>query len=145
MQIPAFAEGGFSVYAVDSLGFGGSGKATRPLEGEGYSAGLWGNQILDFITEVVGFTGSSNSLIQQPILAGNAVGPRVALEAARISPASIRYETTPNYALSGFSTSFYMSVFSFPLYLIKLSPYLVCIDRGLLRSTQRQESTTNSH
>ena len=35
MQIPAFAEGGFSVYAVDSLGFGGSGKATRPLEGEG--------------------------------------------------------------------------------------------------------------
>ena len=80
-QIPAFAESGFSVYAVDSLGFGGSGKATRPLEGEGYSAGLWGNQILDFITEVVGFAGA-NSLIQQPILAGNAVGPRVALEAA---------------------------------------------------------------
>jgi hypothetical protein len=53
--------------------FGGLGKATRPLEGEGYSAGLWGNQILDFITEVVGFTGALNSLIQQPILAGNAI------------------------------------------------------------------------
>jgi pimeloyl-ACP methyl ester carboxylesterase len=83
-QIPAFAAAGFSVYGIDLLGFGGSQKALQPF-GEGYSATLWARQILDFTRDVVEIKS-----IQRPILAGNSIGSRVALEAARLAPETIR-------------------------------------------------------
>lgn len=83
-QIPVFADAGFAVYAIDLLGFGGSEKAIRPL-GEGYSAGLWARLVLDFAKDVV-----MTKTTFQPIIAGNSIGSRIALEAARIAPESVR-------------------------------------------------------
>jgi|LauGreSBDMM110SN_4_FD.fasta_scaffold61546_1 pimeloyl-ACP methyl ester carboxylesterase len=91
-QIPAFAENGYSVYAIDLLGFGGSEKAIKPL-GKGYSASLWANQILDFYNDVVVSKANQNANQknkQKVILAGNSIGSRIALEAALLAPDSIR-------------------------------------------------------
>jgi len=62
-QIPVFSRAGYSVYAIDLLGFGGSEKVV----GAGYSAELWAQQVLDFVTDVVL---KSNKSKKMPILAG---------------------------------------------------------------------------
>lgn len=86
-QIPVFADAGFSVYGIDLLGFGGSQKAIRPLEG--YSAKLWAQQVLDFHAEVIATRGGKCPA-PGPILVGNSIGSRVALEAALVAPDLVR-------------------------------------------------------
>jgi pimeloyl-ACP methyl ester carboxylesterase len=84
-QIPVFAAAGYSVYAIDLLGFGGSEKALCP-EGIGYSADLWSRQVLDFCAEVLGPAKGT----KKPILAGNSIGSRICLEAALNAPDDVR-------------------------------------------------------
>lgn len=79
-QIPVFAAAGYSVYGIDLLGFGGSEKALQP-EGTGYSSTLWSTQVLDFCSDMG---------LNDAILAGNSIGSRIALEAALISPESVK-------------------------------------------------------
>jgi pimeloyl-ACP methyl ester carboxylesterase len=83
-----FAEEGYNVFSIDLLGFGGSDKALTPSYGAangetGYSSTLWTKQILDFCREQV--TGK-----ELPILVGNSIGSRIALECAATAPETIK-------------------------------------------------------
>jgi len=84
-QIPIFAAANYSVFAIDLLGFGGSEKVIRPFDENGYSSKLWAQQVLDFYTDIV-----SRNNGKKPILAGNSIGSRVALEAALMEPKIVR-------------------------------------------------------
>lgn len=66
-NIPVLAEGGYRVFALDLLGFGGSDKPTH-----NYTIELWAQQIKDFWAEH----------IQEPmVLVGNSIGGLLALTA----------------------------------------------------------------
>ena len=92
-QIPVFAENGYDVYAIDLLGFGKSDKIVNPF-GQGYSAKLWAGLVLDFIDEIIQTNLSVNSLSSsndtRPVVAGNSIGSRIALEAALLAGDKIR-------------------------------------------------------
>ncbi|CAI9113071.1 OLC1v1013599C1 [Oldenlandia corymbosa var. corymbosa] len=76
-NIPAIAQTGCPVYAVDLLGFGASDK---PI-GFPYTMEAWSELILDFINEI----------IQKPtILVGNSVGSLACVIAAANSSSSVR-------------------------------------------------------
>lgn len=67
-NVPAVAGAGYKVYAVDLLGFGGSGKPDLGgADGEGYSTALWAAQLRDFVDEFVGGEGCA-------VLVGNSIG-----------------------------------------------------------------------
>lgn len=71
-NIPAFAETGYQVFAIDLLGFGGSAKPAL-----GYSLELWEELLKDFHQEFV----------QQPaIFIGNSIGALLALMVVTNSP-----------------------------------------------------------
>lgn len=80
-NLPEIAAG-YNAYAIDLLGFGDSDKPRSRLEGEPgtradswrYGIGAWGEQVHDFVRELVPGT------VQ---LIGNSIGGVVALEAAR--------------------------------------------------------------
>ena len=78
-QYDVFSKEGYCVYGLDLLGFGGSEKVVRP-RGDTYSARLWAKQVIDFYVDVV--KAQSKSRQKLPILGGNSIGSRVALEAA---------------------------------------------------------------
>lgn len=87
-QIPALAQH-YRVFALDLLGFGWSEKALVEYS----SGGLWGQQIGDFIKEVVhagGASSSSSSSGEQVVLVGNSLGGYACLNAAVKSPELIR-------------------------------------------------------
>lgn len=67
-MLPVLVAQGYSVWAVDLLGLGLSGK---PVE-EDYSISLWAEQVRDFIEE---------QIPQAPVLVGNSLGSLVALKA----------------------------------------------------------------
>jgi pimeloyl-ACP methyl ester carboxylesterase len=98
-QIPALAQQGYRVYALDLLGFGWSEKALVEYS----SGGLWGQQIGDFIQQVIrgGATSSSssnggsppsssNSSSDQVVLVGNSLGGYACLNAAVKNPDLVR-------------------------------------------------------
>jgi pimeloyl-ACP methyl ester carboxylesterase len=91
-QIPALAQN-YRVFALDLLGFGWSEKALVEYS----SGGLWGQQIVDFIRDVVHAgdsattTSSSSSAGSEPVvLVGNSLGGYACLNAAAKSPELIR-------------------------------------------------------
>jgi pimeloyl-ACP methyl ester carboxylesterase len=87
-QIPALAQN-YRVFALDLLGFGWSEKALVEYS----SGGLWGQQIGDFIREVVyaGDAAASSSSSSEPVvLVGNSLGGYACLNAAAKSPDLIR-------------------------------------------------------
>lgn len=84
-QLPALAEAGYQVYAMDLLGFGLSTKALTD-----YSNGkVWTEQIADFITEVVG-KDMEPGLLPQVVLAGNSLGGYACLATAAQRPDLVR-------------------------------------------------------
>jgi len=85
-QIPALAQH-YRVYALDLLGFGWSEKALVEYS----SGGLWGQQIGDFIREVIhsdgADTAAANGGSSQPVvLVGNSLGGYACMNAAVKSP-----------------------------------------------------------
>ncbi|MBE9078361.1 alpha/beta fold hydrolase [Romeria aff. gracilis LEGE 07310] len=78
-NIPVLAEGS-RVYAIDLLGYGQSAKPTpgQPLS---YTFETWGQQIVDFIAEVVG---------EPTFLIANSIGCIVAMQAAVMAPTQVR-------------------------------------------------------
>ncbi|WP_287128114.1 alpha/beta fold hydrolase [Candidatus Cyanaurora vandensis] len=71
-NIPALSQG-HRVFALDLLGFGGSAKPV----GADYTFETWGQQVADFVAEVV----------QAPaVVVGNSIGAIVALQTAVMSP-----------------------------------------------------------
>lgn len=105
-QIPALAKN-YRVFALDLLGFGWSEKALVEYS----SGGLWGQQIRDFIQEVIyggthggspltpatgnGTTGSSSSRSDVPeedkvVLVGNSLGGYACMNAAVNAPELIK-------------------------------------------------------
>ena len=66
---------GFRVYAIDLIGFGSSAQP-KPSELE-YTFETWGQQVADFVREVVG---------DHSILVGNSIGAVVAMQAAIYAP-----------------------------------------------------------
>ena len=64
-NIPVLAEGGYQVYAIDLLGFGGSDKA--PID---YSMELWEELIIDFWHEYIN---------QPTVFVGNSIGALLSL------------------------------------------------------------------
>ncbi|EFJ51431.1 hypothetical protein VOLCADRAFT_103462 [Volvox carteri f. nagariensis] len=79
-NVPALAEAGYQVYAVDLLGFGYSEKARVDYT----NAEAWTSQVMDFIRMVVG--PSSGPVV----LAGNSLGGYVALATAAQASATHR-------------------------------------------------------
>ncbi|GLI59726.1 hypothetical protein VaNZ11_001672 [Volvox africanus] len=71
-NVPALAEAGFQVYAVDLLGFGYSEKARVDYT----NAEVWSSQVAAFVREVVGPAGAP------VVLAGNSLGGYVSLATA---------------------------------------------------------------
>jgi pimeloyl-ACP methyl ester carboxylesterase len=99
-QIPALAQH-YRVYALDLLGFGWSEKALVEYS----SGGLWGQQIGDFIREVIhqdaaasssssssngADSSSSSSSSDRVVLVGNSLGGYACMNAAVKSPDLIR-------------------------------------------------------
>jgi pimeloyl-ACP methyl ester carboxylesterase len=98
-QIPALAQQGYRVYALDLLGFGWSEKALVDYS----SGGLWGQQIDDFVQQVIrgdaassssgggSNGGSSNgSRDEQVVLVGNSLGGYACMNAAVKNPELFR-------------------------------------------------------
>jgi pimeloyl-ACP methyl ester carboxylesterase len=84
-QLPALADAGYQVYALDLLGFGLSTKALTD-----YSNGkVWTQQIADFITEVIG-KDMEPGLLPQVVLAGNSLGGYACLATAAQRPDLVR-------------------------------------------------------
>jgi pimeloyl-ACP methyl ester carboxylesterase len=73
-NLPVLAQG-FRVYAVDLIGFGSSAQP-KPSDLP-YTFETWGQQIADFVREVVG---------DRAILVGNSIGAVVAMQAAIYAP-----------------------------------------------------------
>ena len=88
-QIPVFADSGYDVYAIDLLGFGKSDKIVDPL-GKGYSAELWAQLVLDFVDDIIMSSASSGVMRPRPVLVGNSIGSRIALQAALQASEKIR-------------------------------------------------------
>ncbi|MEO0756083.1 MAG: alpha/beta fold hydrolase [Cyanobacteria bacterium J06648_16] len=65
----------FEVWAIDLIGFGRSSKPSR-----GYSAGLWRDQLHDFIQQVIG---------RPAVVAGNSIGGYACLFTAASQPESV--------------------------------------------------------
>lgn len=103
-QIPALAQH-YRVYAMDLLGFGWSEKALVEYN----SGGLWGQQIQDFISDVISnypdavhaggatnslnafsSSSSSGSACDQVVLVGNSLGGYACMNAAARAPDLIR-------------------------------------------------------
>lgn len=83
-NIPALAST-HRVFALDLLGFGGSAKPPTA-----YTFEMWGQQVVDFIREVV----------QGPaLIVGNSIGAIVALQAAVLAPAQVSAVTLINCSL----------------------------------------------
>ena len=73
-NVPVLAQK-FRVYAIDLIGFGSSAQP-KPSE-LGYTFETWGQQVADFVREVVG---------DRSILVGNSIGAVVAMQAAIYAP-----------------------------------------------------------
>ncbi|CAI7878392.1 unnamed protein product [Closterium sp. NIES-53] len=71
-NIPALAESGWPVYAIDLIGFGWSDRALIQ-----YSAAMWADQVSSFIRDVIG---------RPAVLVGNSVGGYVTLTTAANHP-----------------------------------------------------------
>jgi len=76
------------VYALDLLGFG---KSSKPAPDTlGYTFETWGQQVADFITQVVG---------EPAIVIGNSIGAVVAMQAAVLAPDSVTETVLINCSL----------------------------------------------
>jgi pimeloyl-ACP methyl ester carboxylesterase len=93
-QIPALAQN-YRVYAMDLLGFGWSEKALVEYS----SGGLWGQQIQDFINDIISkdpdavantSSSSGSSSCDQVVLVGNSLGGYACMNAAARGPDRIR-------------------------------------------------------
>lgn len=73
-NVPVLAQK-FRVYAIDLIGFGSSAQP-KPSE-LGYTFETWGQQVADFVREVVG---------DRSILVGNSIGAVVSMQAAIYAP-----------------------------------------------------------
>jgi pimeloyl-ACP methyl ester carboxylesterase len=73
-NVPVLAQN-FRVYAIDLIGFGSSAQP-KPSE-LGYTFETWGQQVADFVREVVG---------DRSILVGNSIGAVVAMQSAIYAP-----------------------------------------------------------
>mmetsp|Transcript_142874 Transcript_142874/g.252254 ORF Transcript_142874/g.252254 Transcript_142874/m.252254 type:complete len:413 (-) Transcript_142874:17-1255(-) len=90
-NIPALADAGYRVHAIDLLGFGGSDKPALaeepfdgPVRGDGYCMELWGNQTVDYVRA---FSAPGESWV----LAGNSIGGLTSMMAANaLGPAAVR-------------------------------------------------------
>ena len=78
--VPALARQGFRVYALCMLGYGWSPKVEEP-----YSMEFWGQQVIDFASEVAGASESDKAVV-----AGNSIGALAALYAASTAPEQTR-------------------------------------------------------
>ncbi|GAB4346286.1 MAG: hypothetical protein Fur0042_11630 [Cyanophyceae cyanobacterium] len=76
------------VFAIDLLGFGGSDKPDPAAPG--YTFDTWGQQVVDFIDQVVG---------EPAFVIGNSIGCVVALQAAAIAPERVRAVALLNCSL----------------------------------------------
>jgi pimeloyl-ACP methyl ester carboxylesterase len=67
-NLKAMAEAGYSAFALDLLGFGGSDK---PLGDVVYSIELWKEQVVDFCAALCG------DFNVKPVVAGNSIGGKL--------------------------------------------------------------------
>ena len=86
-NVPILAQD-FRVYAIDLIGFGSSAQP-KPSD-LAYTFETWGQQIVDFVREVVG---------DRAILVGNSIGAVVAMQAAIYAPALITKTVLINCSL----------------------------------------------
>jgi pimeloyl-ACP methyl ester carboxylesterase len=86
-NVPVLAQK-FRVYAIDLIGFGSSAQP-KPSELP-YTFETWGNQVADFVREVVG---------DRAILVGNSIGAVVAMQAAIYAPELITTTVLINCSL----------------------------------------------
>ena len=86
-NVPVLAEH-HRVYAIDLIGFGSS---AQPKPNElAYTFETWGQQVVDFVREVVG---------DRAILVGNTIGAVVAMQAAILAPGLITKTVLINCSL----------------------------------------------
>lgn len=86
-NVPVLAQK-FRVYAIDLIGFGSS---AQPQPSElAYTFETWGQQVADFVREVVG---------DRAILVGNSIGAVVAMQAAIYAPELIKKTVLINCSL----------------------------------------------
>jgi len=90
-NIPVLAQGA-RVYAIDLIGFGSSAQP-KPSE-LGYTFETWGQQVADFVREVVCEVSGDRA-----ILVGNSIGAVVALQAAIYAPELISKTVLINCSL----------------------------------------------